>query len=218
MENKLNNEPPGPVAKYPNLHWLMILIFPYIVAYTLLGLWLILDGFFNGFSSIYWIWDLNREDGFSELDKHTLFSLVGSIIGCGALDIVSFHKYIAIKKVFDVDHTWGFFFSPVLAAIIGLMVFALFQSGLLVFAGTVSNENAPVTAELGFTAIGFISGYSWPNVISKFRDISDGLFPRASDSSDAKGPSQMAQAETETDTTKTGGTSDDSNKSMQSTQ
>jgi len=174
--SEVSDEDFGPKRKYPNFHVSMIGVFFFTISYCIGGLWLLFDGWLNGFSSIYWIWGVNESVGIPPIYKLAMMSLVGSILGCGTLDIVSFNKYVAIEKTYDLDHIWGFFISPVLASIIGLIVFALFQSGLLVFSGSFSNEKAPVTAELGFTAVGFISGYSWHDVINKFRDISQGLF------------------------------------------
>jgi len=168
----------GPGRQYPNFHGSMLVVLPFTVSYCILGIWLLFDGWLNGFSSLFWIWGIEPDVGIMPVFKLALFSLVGSILGCGTLDIVSFHKYVAVKKIYDLDHIWGFFFSPILAAIIGLMVFALFQSGLLVFAGNISNENTPVTAELGFAAVGFLSGYSWHEVVEKFRDLSQSLFKK----------------------------------------
>ena len=54
--------------------------------------------------------------------------------------------------------------------------FALFQSGFIIFEERLSTDSSPVTAELGFTGIGYVEGYSWPDIITKFRNISKGLF------------------------------------------
>lgn len=184
--SKSPDSAPGPIPKYPNFHPMMLVIFLFTISYSLLGMWLLFDGYLNSFSSLYWLWGLD-DSGFPAIFRLAIFSLVGSILGCATLDIVSFHKYIAIKKVFDLDHIWGFFFSPILASIIGLIVFALFQSGLLVFSGNLSTEESPVTAELGFTAIGFVAGYSWHDVVSKFREISDGFFRKEQNGKPAGG-------------------------------
>lgn len=168
----------GPKPQYPNFHWAMLIVFLFTTGYAIFALWLLFDGYINSFLSLNSLWSIDASSEIPKVFQLALFSLVGSILGCATLDIVSFHKYIAIKKVFDLDHIWGFFFSPILAAIIGLIVFALFQSGLLVFSGNFSNEESPVTAELGFTAVGFVAGYSWHDVITRFREISDGLFKK----------------------------------------
>lgn len=180
----------GPEPRYPNFHWAMVIIFIFTTGYAIFALWLLFDGYINSFLSLHSLWNLDTSNEIPKVFQLALFSLVGSILGCATLDIVSFHKYIAIRKVFDLDHIWGFFFSPILAAIIGLIIFALFQSGLLVFAGNFSNENSPVTAELGFTAVGFVAGYSWHDVITKFREISNGLFKK-----EIKGPKRNNSAQ-----------------------
>lgn len=163
----------GPKSKYPNFHISMLFVVFFMMSYSISAIWLLFDGWLNDFSSIYWIWNICE---ISTIFKLALISMIGSILGCSTLDLLSFHKYVAIKKTYDLDHIWGFLFSPVLSAIIGLLVFALFQSGLLVLTGNFSNEKTPETAELAFAAIGFLSGYSWHHVIGKVRDISEDMF------------------------------------------
>lgn len=166
----------GPQKKYPNFHFSMIFIFLFMISYCVFGIWLLFDGWINKFSSLYWLWSINPNIGLPPIYSLALMSLIGSILGCGTLDIVSFHKYVAIEKCYDLDHIWGYLISPVLAAIVGLLIFSLFQSGLLIFSGGFNAESTPVTASLGFTAIGFVAGYSWPEAVKKFKDVSKSLF------------------------------------------
>ncbi len=166
---------PDQVEPQP-FHISMIFVFLFTLSYCVLGVWLLFDGWLNSFSSVYWLWSIEPEVGIPPIYELAMMSLVGSILGCGTLDIVSFHKYVAIEKKYDVDHIWGYFISPVLASIIGLIVFALFQSGLLIFSGGFSSESTPTTATLGFTAVGFVAGYSWPDAVAKFRDVSKSIF------------------------------------------
>jgi hypothetical protein len=49
-----------------------------------------------------------------------LFSVFGSILGAGVLDIFSLHKYVAVRRDFQTPHVWGYFFAPWLAAVLGL--------------------------------------------------------------------------------------------------
>lgn len=163
----------GPEPKYPNFHISMLFVVFFIILYSIMALWLLFDGWLNDFESIYGLWNICEVP---VVFKLALISMVGSILGCATLDLLSFHKYVAIKKTYDLDHIWRFLFSPILSAILGLLVFALFQSGLLVLTGNFSNEKTPETAELAFAAIGFLSGYSWHHVIGKVRDISEDMF------------------------------------------
>jgi hypothetical protein len=82
-------------------------------------------------------------------------------LGCGALAIVSFHKYVAYEKGFELAHVWGYFCGPWLAATFGIVVFALLQSGLLVFSGKFPENGQFETANLGYLAIGFLAGFGW---------------------------------------------------------
>ncbi|GAD64044.1 hypothetical protein [Aquipseudomonas alcaligenes] len=169
---EVNGTPTGKA----NFHPSMPFVFVFILSYSLYGIWLLFDGWINGFASLHGLWHLAPGTTLEPLLKLCLFSTVGAILGCGTLDLVSFHKYVAIVKQYDVDHIWGFLLSPVLSTIIGILVFALFQSGLLVFSGAMSGEQAPKTAEFGFAAVGFVSGYSWHHVVGKIREISASLF------------------------------------------
>ena len=56
---------------------------------------------------------------------------------------------------------WGYFVAPVLASVLGLVVLALLQSGLIVFAGGGSADKADDLARLGYLAVGFLAGFGW---------------------------------------------------------
>ncbi|NQY52168.1 MAG: hypothetical protein HRT42_01230 [Campylobacteraceae bacterium] len=80
---------------------------------------------------------MNKDNGFTEIFQLTIFSLVGSILG-------SLHFILFLyKKIFDLDHLWGFFFSPILDSIIGLMVLLFSKVAL----ERLSTDSSPVTAK-----------------------------------------------------------------------
>jgi hypothetical protein len=89
-----------------------------------------------------------------------LHAMLGGILGAGVLGMVSFHRYVSMLGVFDVRHAWGYLFAPLLGAVLGLIVFALLQSGLLIFSGNTVNQTT-VVANLGYLALGFLSGFGW---------------------------------------------------------
>jgi len=156
-------------------HWSMPLILIFIFTYSIPAIWLLFDGWINDFKSIYWIWGLDEDTQLKPTVKFAIISIIGGILGCGTLDLVSFHKFIAIRKTFDLDHLWGYIMSPLLASMVGLLVYSLAQAGLLVLSG-LPDDDYPKTAELGFAAIGFLSGYSWHHVIGRIRKISENMF------------------------------------------
>lgn len=82
-------------------------------------------------------------------------------MGCGILGISSFYRYVAVEGTFQRHHLWGYYYAPLLASIIGLIVFALLQSGLLVFSGSNTEDKTSSVSHLGYLSIGFISVYGW---------------------------------------------------------
>lgn len=144
----------------------------YIFAYTLGAIWLLFDGWLNQFSSITWLWGGNEQTQFPELIYFLLFAIIGSLLGSALLGLTSFHRYKAIEKSFEVDHTWGYFFLPVLALVVGILVFALIQAGLFVLAGDISGEKSPESATLGYLALGGVAGYNWDVFIKKLQELS----------------------------------------------
>lgn len=145
----------------------------YIAFYTLLAFWLLIDGWISNFSSIYWVWSMTNNTTFPMMVNHLLFTILGSMLGCAVLGIISFHKYKAINKNFDPDHLCGFFLAPLLALIVGILIFAMLQSGLVVLtSGTISESQSSISASLGYLAIGGISGYNWDVFVKKLQELS----------------------------------------------
>ncbi|WP_156675492.1 MULTISPECIES: hypothetical protein [unclassified Mycobacterium] len=112
-----------------------------------------------------------------------LHAMLGGILGAGVLGMVKFHRWVSVRNSFDVRHTWGYLFAPVLGGVLGLVVFALLQSGLLIFSGKPSSDTGLVT-NLGYLAVGFLSGFGWDSatrrietIITKF--FSDAQAPKA---------------------------------------
>ncbi|MGI2141488.1 hypothetical protein [Shewanella baltica] len=161
------------MSKIQNAYSKIVVIVPlYIFAYTLGAVWLLFDGWLNQFSSITWLWGGDERTQFPELIYFLNFAIIGSLLGSALLGITSFHRYKAIEKSFEVDHIWGYFFLPVLALVVGILVFALIQAGLFVLAGNVSSEKSPESATLGYLAIGGVAGYNWDVFIKKLQELS----------------------------------------------
>lgn len=147
----------------------------YIFTYTLIAIWLLIDGWINNFSSLFWLWSIANNEVFPSQVFLLMFTIVGAILGSSLFGIITFHKYKAIEKSFDPDHLWGFFFSPLLAVIVGILVFAILQSGLVVLSGQVSNATSTDNATLGYLAIGGITGYNWDVFVKKLQELSENL-------------------------------------------
>jgi hypothetical protein len=105
-----------------------------------------------------------------------MYAVLGGILGAGVLDIVSFHKYVAVKRDFQSAHVWGYFVGPWLAAVLGLIVFALLQTGLLVFSGNKPSGDQSDVSNLGYLAVGFLSGFGWLEATERVREIVSRFF------------------------------------------
>lgn len=149
----------------------------FFIFYTLASVWLLIDGWITNFSSLHFIWSLTEEQGqFKPIIINLLFTIVGSLLGCAILGITSFHKYKAIYKPFDKDHIYGFYLAPVLAIAIGVLLYCLLNTGLLVLATELTPKNS-FTSSLGYIAIGSIGGFNWQVFVKKLEELSDN-FPR----------------------------------------
>ena len=106
----------------------------------------------------------------------SIYSMFGGILGAGVLGMVSFHQFASLEGIFDIRHGWGFLFAPFLASILGLMVFALMQSGLMIFSGTAADAETSATTNLGYLSIGFLSGFGWYPATQRINQIVSRFF------------------------------------------
>ena len=151
----------------------------YLTVYPIFTIWLFFDGLVNKFSSLYFLWEIDTSTGFSTPISLLLFTTVGAVLGGAILNIISFHKYFSVEKSFDIEYFWGFFFTPILSAVVGIIVFALIQGGLLVLNGSLAESTESINSSLGFTAIGCIAGYNWDMFIRKLQELSSVLNQKA---------------------------------------
>ncbi len=108
-----------------------------------------------------------------------LHAVLGGVLGAGALGLVSFHRHVSEIPEFDPAHAWGYLFAPWLAGVLGLIVFALLQTGLLVFSGGVSASEDAALSNLAFLAIGFLSGFGWYDATQRIRRVVKRIFEDA---------------------------------------
>lgn len=158
----------------------------WLVSYTLIAmsyladLWLNKDHFlcvnFNYLdcsSFPYWV----------ELSVH---SLIGGVLGAGVLGMVSFYKYVSMERSFELSHGWGYLFAPILGGVLGLITFALVQSGLLVFSGSIQDADRNFVSNMAFLAIGFLSGFGWYPATLKIQSLVNKFFLSESNESSEK--------------------------------
>lgn len=152
----------------------------YIFLYTMTTVWLLFDGWINEFKSIYGFWSLAPNTPLPAHVVYLTFTILGSVLGSALLGIISFHRYKAVEKAFDSDHLWGFIFSPLLALIIGILAFAIIQSGLVVLSGQMSTSTNQDNATLGYLAIGGVTGYNWDVFVKKLQELSKSVLNTSS--------------------------------------
>lgn len=157
---------------------MIVFIIVFITIYSFLTFWLLFDGLINQFSILHGIWRVDPEVGFNSEIQLAFFTMLGAIFGGAILSFTSFHRYVAVEKGFDIDHLWGYILAPVLNIIIGVIVYALLQSGLLVLTGSFTGDNHQVSSAFGFLAIGCIAGYNWDDFIKKLEELSKKLFKK----------------------------------------
>ena len=102
-----------------------------------------------------------------------IYTILGSILGGAILSITSLHKYSAQEKNFDIDHLWGYLFSPLLSTIIGILTFCFLQCGLLILTGTINENSTSLMVMLGYTASGAVGAYNWDVFITKLKKLSE---------------------------------------------
>lgn len=158
----------APAAQAPFVAKLAIVIF--IVTYICAALWLLLDAWVLGHMNLRHLLGVAVNTKLSPVFLSALHAMIGAVLGAGVLDILSFHKYVSIEGNFQSRHVWGYFVAPLLALVLGLIVFALLQSGLLVFAGGTQDETNEL-AQLGYLAVGFLAGFGWYEATESIKGI-----------------------------------------------
>ena len=103
-------------------------------------------------------------------------AMIGGVLGAGVLGLTSFHRHVSIEKNFNIAHTWGYIFAPWLSIVLGLAVFVLLQSGLLIFSGEMSASDEVSIQNLAYLGIGFLSGFGWYDATRRIQKIVKNFF------------------------------------------
>lgn len=164
MNNQLNNTRDSQES-IPQAHFIVkLFVLLYVLSYITIVFVLLVDGWVHGYAITMKLLFLPQDANLPPIFISAIHTILGSLLGCGVLAIASFHKYVAYKKSFESQHVWGYFCGPWLAATLGLIIFALLQSGLLIFSGNLSGNGQAETANLGYLTIGFLAGFGWYRV------------------------------------------------------
>lgn len=115
-----------------------------------------------------------------------MHAMLGGVLGAGVLGLTSFHRHVSIEQNFDTAHTWGYIFAPWLSAVLGLTVFVLLQSGLLIFSGEMGTSNEISIQNLAYLGIGFLSGFGWYDATRRIQKIVRNFFSEKEESAPKK--------------------------------
>jgi hypothetical protein len=158
--------------KGPQANFLVrLLVVLFALTYVSYALYFVVDTWIHNGRILRCVLGLDGRAALSPLFVACVHAVVGSVLGAGVLDLVSFHKYVAVEKNFEKAHVWGYFIGPWLAAALGLIVFGLLQSGLLILSGGAGDSSNSEVRNLGFLAIGFLSGFGWNDVTRRLQQI-----------------------------------------------
>lgn len=163
----------------------VIILILFSLTYLTLSLWILVDLWIRDKEFITCILSIKKEKLAENLTfVMALYTFVGALLGNATLDLVSYHKYWAIKRDFQASHVPGYFFGPWLAGTIGLIIFCLLQSGLFIFSGGATQKidiEETAISKMGYISVGFLSGFGWMNAVEKIQEIVSRFF-----STDAK--------------------------------
>lgn len=104
--------------------------------------------------------------------KLAIFTTFGAILGGATLGITSLHKYAAVNKKLDIDHLWGYLMAPILSVIIGILIFCLLYSGLIILTGGSNPDTENNSVKIGYLCMGAICSYNWDVFIKKLQQLS----------------------------------------------
>ncbi len=151
---------------------LSFVIFIYIMIYTLFAI----KYFFLSWSGDYGFLNdlIHPSDSLiaNEEIKLAIFTILGALFGGATLGITSLHRYSAVTKTLDIDHLWGYLMAPILSIVIGILIFCLLYSGLMVLNGGASINAGQASVKIGYLSLGAICSYNWDVFVMKLQKLS----------------------------------------------
>lgn len=151
---------------------LSFVIFIYIMIYTLFAI----NYFFLSWAGDYGFLNdlIHPSDSLiaNEEIKLAIFTVLGALFGGATLGITSLHRYSAVTKTLDIDHLWGYLMAPILSIVIGILIFCLLYSGLMVLNGGASINAGQNSVKIGYLSLGAICSYNWDVFVMKLQKLS----------------------------------------------
>lgn len=159
---------------------LLLAIAVFLVVETFFFLFLLLDVWSGKFAVPATLFGLPNGFVGSATFGDFMFSVSGGGLGGTTYSILAFHRHVSVRRDFTTVYAWGFFLSALVAMILGGIVFALIQGGLLVFASGAAAATSEV-ADMGYLGLGFLAGFGWNSVTEKLRQLINQLFGGSAD-------------------------------------
>lgn len=151
---------------------LSFVIFLYIMTYTLFVIKLLFCSWLGDYDFLNNLFHPSSKLIANEQIKLAIFTIIGALLGGATLGITSLHRYSAVTKTLDIDHLWGYLMAPILSIVIGVLIFCLLYSGLMVLNGG-ANVNAEQTSvKIGYLSLGAICSYNWDVFVLKLQKLS----------------------------------------------
>lgn len=145
-----------PVREWENKSFLYAFSMVYTMAYLVLFIWLLFDGWLNQFQSIWGLWQSDHET-VPRFVLNYLYLMIGAVFASGIVNVLILQQW-AKQLRFDMGY-WNGLFSPLLAAVIAVMVYALLQGLLMIFSGKAVLHYSSEISRLGFLCVGFVSAW-----------------------------------------------------------
>jgi uncharacterized protein YacL len=168
------------IDKVDGRHYpIIISILIFVFVYSTLSLFMIFDGWLFGFKFI-------RGFVFSDLSlmlpphvEAIIYTMLGALIGEASAAIFTIHKYSVHKKAFDPDHAISYFYGPVLAILLSVIIYLLLQTGLFLLGpqGTKpEKEELQTIGTFTYLVIGVLTGFGWLSAVKKINTIVNVFF------------------------------------------
>ncbi|HFF8549854.1 TPA: hypothetical protein ACGEYS_003416 [Kluyvera cryocrescens] len=152
--------------------FLSLLLFIWIMGCTLITLRYLFLAWSGDYTFLRVLLKPTGEFVISDEIKLAIFTVAGALLGGATLSITSLHKYSAVTKTLDVDHLWGYLMAPVLSIVIGLLIFCLLYSGLMVLNGGASINSELSSVRIGYLSLGAVCSYNWDVFVLKLQKLS----------------------------------------------
>lgn len=151
---------------------LSFLLFIWIMACTLITVRYLLLAWSGDYTFLRLLLQPEGDFFISDEIKLATYTVAGALLGGATLSITSLHKYTAVTKTLDVDHLWGYLMAPVLSIVIGLLIFCLLYSGLMVLNGGTNINSEISSVRIGYLSLGAIGSYNWDVFVLKLQKLS----------------------------------------------